>query len=215
MRCSWATSVFTCTGLNRPTRIICAIPRASLRSVLLICCDADYWQLGRRQSIDQPLRQRAGLDPNPAEARAERGQNGDDIGRLGRDLLRQDHLAGIVDYAHRRFLHRHVKTNKIHHLIAPSPMIEVVPTSIQSQEGDAHSASKREPQPPRYTILTKPTAAAHAWRPELVFMPHCGRSLQSTATTAHAPEWTISVCRRRTVGLRLAVAPWSFMSASE
>src|SRR5215831_12421903 len=38
MRCSWATSVFTCTGLNRPTRIICAIPRASLRSVLLICC---------------------------------------------------------------------------------------------------------------------------------------------------------------------------------
>src|SRR5262249_39396706 len=38
IRCSWATSVFTCTGLNRPTRIICAIPRASLRSVLLICC---------------------------------------------------------------------------------------------------------------------------------------------------------------------------------
>src|SRR6516165_10679399 len=38
IRCSWATRVFTCTGLNRPTRIICAIPRASLRSVLLICC---------------------------------------------------------------------------------------------------------------------------------------------------------------------------------
>src|SRR5215472_16508686 len=38
MRCSWATSVFTCTGLNRPTRIICAMPRASLRSDLLICC---------------------------------------------------------------------------------------------------------------------------------------------------------------------------------
>src|SRR6266851_3260520 len=45
MRCSWATSVFTCTGLNRPTRIICAIPRASLRSVLLIAylaCPASH-----------------------------------------------------------------------------------------------------------------------------------------------------------------------------
>jgi hypothetical protein len=30
--------VFTCTGLDRPTRIIWAIPRASLRSLLLICC---------------------------------------------------------------------------------------------------------------------------------------------------------------------------------
>src|ERR1700738_4894296 len=31
----WLASVLTCTGWNKPTRIICAIPRASLRSLLL------------------------------------------------------------------------------------------------------------------------------------------------------------------------------------
>src|SRR5437868_710262 len=30
----------TCTGRYRPTRIICAMPRASLRSLLLICADS-------------------------------------------------------------------------------------------------------------------------------------------------------------------------------
>src|SRR6202048_985860 len=29
----WLASVLTCTGWNKPTRIICAIPRASLRSL--------------------------------------------------------------------------------------------------------------------------------------------------------------------------------------
>jgi hypothetical protein len=62
-------------------------------------------RLARRQRIDQPLRQRASLDPDPAEAHAERGQNGDDIGRIGRYFLLQDHLAGIVDHAHRRCLY--------------------------------------------------------------------------------------------------------------
>jgi len=40
------------------------------------------------------------------------------------------------------------------HLIAPSWMIEVEPTSIHSssQKG-LHPASKAEPQPPRYTIF--------------------------------------------------------------
>src|ERR1700675_1983972 len=35
---------------------------------------ADHRQLDRRQRIDQPLRQRAGLDPDPAVAHAERVQ---------------------------------------------------------------------------------------------------------------------------------------------
>ncbi len=34
MRRFWLASVFTCTGRYRPTRIICAMPRASLRSLL-------------------------------------------------------------------------------------------------------------------------------------------------------------------------------------
>ena len=93
--------------------------------------DADHRQLGRRQRIEQPLRQRTSLDPDPAIGHAERGQKGDDIGRLGRYFLLQDHLAGIVDHAYRRFLHRHIKTNEMRHLIAPSSMLEVTrPRSI-------------------------------------------------------------------------------------
>ena len=37
MRSCWLARVFTCTGLYSPTRIICAIPRASLRSLLFTC----------------------------------------------------------------------------------------------------------------------------------------------------------------------------------
>jgi hypothetical protein len=43
----------------------------------------------------------------------------------------------------------------MHHLIAPSSRIEVArPQSaiVREEKGDAHSSSKREPQPPRYTI---------------------------------------------------------------
>src|SRR5436305_15231411 len=40
MRRFWLATVFTCTGRYRPTRIICAMPRASLRSLLLICADS-------------------------------------------------------------------------------------------------------------------------------------------------------------------------------
>src|SRR5262249_45221664 len=36
-RSFWLRNVFTCTGRYSPARIICAMPRASLRSVLLIC----------------------------------------------------------------------------------------------------------------------------------------------------------------------------------
>src|SRR3954469_9975737 len=161
MRCSWATSVFTCTGLNTPSRIICAIPRASLRSVLLICCAVSNafmcrvsTQITGSSGSDQPLRQRTGFDPDPAIGHVERGQKGNDIGRFGGYFLLQDHLAGIVDNAHRRFLHRHIKTCEMRHLIAPSPMLEVEPTSIHSssQKGMRTHRQRPEPQPPRYTI---------------------------------------------------------------
>src|SRR5882757_777474 len=117
--------------------------------------DADHRQLGRRQCIDRPLRQRAGLDPDPAEAHSERGQKGDDVGRLGRYFLLQDYLAGIVDNAHRRFLHRHIKTSEMHHLIAPSSMIEVArPQSAIVRERGRALIIQAEPQPPRYTIFS-------------------------------------------------------------
>src|SRR4051812_5161702 len=116
--------------------------------------DADHRQLRRRQGSDQPLRQRTGFDPDPAIGHVERGQKGNDIGRFGGYFLLQDHLAGIVDNAHRRFLHRHIKTCEMRHLIAPSPMLEVEPTSIHSssQKGMRTHRQRPEPQPPRYTI---------------------------------------------------------------
>src|SRR5467141_3903932 len=45
---------------------------------------------------------------------------------------------------------------------------------LSSEKGDAHSSSKREPQPPRYTILTEPTAGAQPWPRESVLMPQGG-----------------------------------------
>src|SRR5262249_21432427 len=76
--------------------------------------------------------QRPGLDPDPAVGRAERGQKRDDSVRLSQHFLLQDYLAGIVDNAHRRLFHRHIKTHEMRHLIAPSSMLEVEPTSIHS-----------------------------------------------------------------------------------
>src|SRR5207248_2030138 len=47
-----------------------------------------------------------------------------------------DHLAAIVDHAHRRCLYRHVQTSEMLHLIAPSSMIEVArPRSAITREG--------------------------------------------------------------------------------
>src|SRR5262249_9200950 len=92
--------------------------------------------------------------PNPAKRHAERGQKSDDIGRLSWHLLFQDHLAGITDNAHRRFFHRHIKTHEMRHLIAPSDArarTDLDPCIVT--EGDAPSASKAEPQPPRYNIF--------------------------------------------------------------
>src|SRR4029077_296649 len=95
----------------------------------------------------------------PATGHTERAQKGDDIVRLGLYFLLQDHLAGIVDNAHRRFLHRHIKTNKMRHRAAPSSMLEVAPTSIQSQKGmrtqhPSGSRSRRDtPSYRRYLVV--------------------------------------------------------------
>jgi hypothetical protein len=47
-------------------------------------------------------------------------------------LLLQDHLASVVDNAHQRLLYRHIKTDEMRHLIAPSSMLEAKLTSIHS-----------------------------------------------------------------------------------
>ena len=81
---------------------------ASVKLALIIsCCHRFALRL---------LTPHGALDPDPAIGRAERGQKGDNIGRLG--CSRSPDL---------------------------NPFI--------ATEGDAHSASKAEPQPPRYTIF--------------------------------------------------------------
>lgn len=56
----WLVSVFTCTGRNRLTRIICAMPRASLRSVLFTCALRKASRAGSRckspESLLPPVR---------------------------------------------------------------------------------------------------------------------------------------------------------------
>src|SRR6516162_5139700 len=59
-----------------------------------LCCPAQAERGGERRlgSVkltmpDQPLRQRTSLNPDPTQGHAERGQKGDDIGRLGRYFL--------------------------------------------------------------------------------------------------------------------------------
>jgi hypothetical protein len=65
----------------------------------------------------------------------------------------------------------------MHHLIAPSSMIEVArPQSAIVRERGRALIIQAEPQPPRYTILTKPIAGVQPARRKLVFMPHSGSS---------------------------------------
>src|SRR5215469_7601633 len=72
-------------------------------------------------------------------------------------LLLQDYLAGIVDNAHRRLFHRHIKIHEMRHFIAPSSMLEVAPTSIHSssQKG-LHTQHPRLSRSRRDTSSNRP-----------------------------------------------------------
>jgi len=140
MRCS-ATSVFTCTGLNRPTRVICAIPAPSLRSGLVdllrrqqsfMCrvSTPDHGKPATVKAVTSHCDSGPALDPDPAKAHAERGQNSDDIGRLGPYFPAQDHLAHRT--THTDLSSPTHQTHEMRHLIAPSSMLEVEPTPTHS-----------------------------------------------------------------------------------
>src|SRR6516164_4616267 len=165
--------------LRDPARII-AVRLVDLLRRHVPGLDADHRQLGRCQCIDQPLRQRPGLDPDPAVGRAERGQKGDDSVRLSQDFLLQDYLAGIVDYAHRRLFYRHIKTHEMRHLIAPSSMLEVEPTSIHSssQKGlhTPHPGLSRSRRDTPSYPTRPPLRATCAWSPDetLIQLNHSG-----------------------------------------
>src|ERR1700693_3228182 len=101
MRCSWATSVFTCTRLHKATRLICAIPRASLRPFLLICCAVSKafmcrvsTQITGSSAAVNALTSHCDSGPASIPIRPKltpsEGQEGDDIVRLGGYFLLQD-----------------------------------------------------------------------------------------------------------------------------
>src|SRR5437762_4578758 len=164
MRCCWATSVFTCTGLNRPTRIICAIPRASLRSVLLICCAVSKAFMcrvstqitGRSAAVNAitshcdsgpasiPIRPK-GTPSEVRRAMISAGSVGTCCSKITLPASSTTHTTFLSPThqdprnapSHRSFLDARARTDL-------DPFIII--------EGDARSASKAEPQPPRYTI---------------------------------------------------------------
>ena len=74
--------------LEQADRIICAIPRASLRSAVLICCAVSKAFMCRVSTqiagssaainaLTSHCDKRPGLDPDPAVGRAERAQKGE------------------------------------------------------------------------------------------------------------------------------------------
>src|SRR6266699_1671582 len=141
MRCCWATSVFTCTGLNRPTRIICAIPRASLRSVLLICCAVSKAFMCR---VSTQITGRSAA-VNAFTSHCDSGPASIPIRPKGTPtFLSPTHQDPRNAPSHRSFLDARARTDL-------DPFIII--------EGDARSASKAEPQPPRYTISRAPNKA--------------------------------------------------------
>ena len=95
--------LFTCTGRNRLTRIICAIPRASLRSLLLTWAlrkalalpglDADGRQIGLNQPAVEPLRKRPRLKSDPDDLPCRLTEDPDQILGVARHLCLPADLA--------------------------------------------------------------------------------------------------------------------------
>lgn len=67
--------------------------------------NAHDWQVGFRQTIDQPLRQRTCLDPNPRILDTDRGQQNRNVIRLARNRAFANDLANFINDANRRLLH--------------------------------------------------------------------------------------------------------------
>src|SRR5467141_1809347 len=106
-RISWAVVDLQCTGRNQPSRISCAILRASLRSDFTgIAHVAGLQKLDRKASLlhgrIEPLRQRPRLKSDPGEFKPERTEPADQCLRFAHHLGLPDDLAARVDHAHAR-----------------------------------------------------------------------------------------------------------------
>src|SRR6516225_1737342 len=118
IRSCWLTSVFTCIGLYNPTRIICPIPRESLRSLLFTCwalSTAFIWRVSTHHHWQRRLRHWPCLQPNLGVFKSGGLQQGNDRLRLRRYLGLSRDFPGLIDNADRCFLDRNIQPSTILH----------------------------------------------------------------------------------------------------
>jgi len=150
----WETSVFTCTGLNRR-------PASSARSRAHHCGPSCYFCC----AVSKAFMCRVSTQITGSSAAVNALTSHCDSGRLRSRFRRRSHRAKVrrgddilrsvrtsaprSPCRHRRqrtpsFLHRHIKTTEMRHLIAPSSMLEVAAdhrSTSSSQKGTRDSSS--------------------------------------------------------------------------
>src|SRR5258707_14091803 len=117
------------------------MPRASLRSVLLICafntacmCRVSTQITGNpaSASAEQPLRQRSSFQPNSLEVVGEVLQHRQQRFRFARHLYFPNDLACVIHNADARLLDRNVQSSKMVHAALLLLMLEAVFTDLVS-----------------------------------------------------------------------------------
>jgi hypothetical protein len=118
------------------------MPRASLRSVLLICAlqrrphvprlDADRRQACFGENAEQPLRQRPSFQTNTLEVVGGVCQHRQQSVRFARNLHLPNHLARIIHNADAGLLDRNVHSSKMLHAALLLLMLEAVTTDLVS-----------------------------------------------------------------------------------
>src|SRR6266480_6997150 len=111
------------------------MPRASLRSVLLICafntacmCRVSTQIFG--ESAEQPLRQRSSFQPNSLEVVGEVLQHRQQRFRFARHLYFPNDLACVIHNADARVLDRNVQSSKMVHAALLLLMLEAMFTDL-------------------------------------------------------------------------------------
>src|SRR5438445_11413504 len=113
------------------------MPRASLRSVLLICafniaCMCRVSTQITDESAEQPLRQRSSFQPNSLEVVGEVLQHRQQRFRFARHLYFPNDLACVIHNADARLLDRNVQSSKMVHAALLLLMLEAVFTDLVS-----------------------------------------------------------------------------------
>src|SRR5215472_9639891 len=118
------------------------MPRASLRSVLLICAfntarmcpglNTDHWQACFGKRTEQPLRQRSSLQSDPLEAVRTVRQNRQQSVRLAHNLNLPNNLARAIHNADARVLDRDVQSSKMVHAALLLLMLEAASADLVS-----------------------------------------------------------------------------------